>query len=200
MFSLERDRIYMEEWKAFTIAVIAIAFGFEGFRIFYIVENPLSYTGGVLAGALLGFLAHELAHSWAGRREGCIPHFILSKTGLSLTLFFGLLRTVGIPFVILAPGYVQLYCMRSFAREDYIAAAGPLSNILLALLSKAAVRMASPPFSVWSFLAGFADINAWLALFNLIPFAPLDGWKVFRRNIVEWLALLLLAVVAAYLL
>jgi Zn-dependent protease len=199
MFVLERDRIYMEEWKAFIVAIAAIAFGFEGFRILYVASRPLSYTGGVLAGAIVGFLAHELAHSWAGRREGCIAHFILSKIGLSLTLFFGLLRTFHIPFVILTPGYVQLYCMRSFAREDYIAAAGPLSNIIIALIGKLALRTPMPA-SIYMTVWGLADINAWLALFNLLPFAPLDGWKILRRNVVEWLTLFLLAIVAAYLL
>ena len=199
MFALERDRIYMEEWKAFIVAIAAIAFGFEGFQLLSALRHPAGYTGGVVVGAIVGFLAHELAHSWAGRREGCIAHFILSKMGLSLTLFFGLLRTFNIPFVILAPGYVQLYCMRSFAREDYIAAAGPLANIVIALIGKLALRSPLPAPAYFT-LAGLSDINAWLALFNLLPFAPLDGWKVIRRNFVEWITLLLLAIVATYLL
>jgi len=32
-----------------------------------------------------------------------------------------------------------------------------------------------------------AYINTWLALFNLIPFGPLDGAKIFRWNKGLWL-------------
>jgi Zn-dependent protease len=41
-------------------------------------------------------------------------------------------------------------------------------------------------------LAG-AAINAFMALFNLIPFGVLDGLKVFRWNKQVWLVLLALA-------
>ncbi|MFO7773178.1 MAG: DUF951 family protein [Dehalococcoidia bacterium] len=33
-----------------------------------------------------------------------------------------------------------------------------------------------------------AYVNTWLALFNLIPFGPLDGAKIFRWNKGIWLA------------
>jgi Zn-dependent protease len=33
-----------------------------------------------------------------------------------------------------------------------------------------------------------AYINTWLAIFNLIPFSPLDGMAVFKWNKVAWLA------------
>jgi Zn-dependent protease len=188
----------MEEWKAFIVAIAALIFGFEGFRVISVIRYPVSYTGGVIVGAIVGFVVHELAHGWSGRKEGCIAHFVLSKIGLSLTLFFGLLRTFNIPFVILAPGYVQLYCMGSLVREDHIAAAGPLSNIVIALISKLALKVSS--FPTYIFLKGFADINAWLALFNLLPFSPLDGWKIIRRSLIEWLALFLLAIIVTYLL
>ena len=31
-----------------------------------------------------------------------------------------------------------------------------------------------------------AQVNTWLAIFNLIPFGILDGWKVFRWNKIVW--------------
>ncbi|MEM0272858.1 MAG: site-2 protease family protein, partial [Thermoprotei archaeon] len=30
-------------------------------------------------------------------------------------------------------------------------------------------------------------INAWIAFFNLLPLPPLDGSKIFRRSLIEWL-------------
>jgi Zn-dependent protease len=35
-----------------------------------------------------------------------------------------------------------------------------------------------------------AQINTWLAIFNLIPFGPLDGAKIFQWNKGAWLATL----------
>jgi Zn-dependent protease len=39
-----------------------------------------------------------------------------------------------------------------------------------------------------------AVINGWLAIFNLIPFGPLDGMKVMQWNRKVWLAALALAI------
>jgi Zn-dependent protease len=57
-----------------------------------------------------------------------------------------------------------------------IAAAGPVSNMLLALLSILLIRFAFPDYGVVAqFLYSFAYINVSLFVFNLIPIPPLDG-------------------------
>jgi Zn-dependent protease len=75
-----------------------------------------------------------------------------------------------------------------------VAVAGPLSNLLLALLSLLAIRLFFDPRSalagalggpesmvaVWglNLLYFFADINVLLFVFNLLPIPPLDGSHV----------------------
>lgn len=68
------------------------------------------------------------------------------------------------------------------------ALAGPLSNVLLALVARALwyVLFAVTPYEqmgtvfyhIWFFIECVAQISAGLAVFNLIPIPPLDGSKV----------------------
>ncbi len=59
-----------------------------------------------------------------------------------------------------------------------VALAGPVSNLLLALLSLWLARWAgNPPWLVF-FLNAFAHINVSLFVFNLLPIPPLDGSHV----------------------
>ena len=58
-----------------------------------------------------------------------------------------------------------------------IAAAGPLSNLLLSVVSLGAL-VASGPTPVSPILLAMVWVNAFLGVFNLLPFPPLDGGTV----------------------
>ncbi|TSC61295.1 MAG: peptidase M50 [Parcubacteria group bacterium Gr01-1014_107] len=78
--------------------------------------------------------------------------------------------------------------------EALVAGAGPLTNILLALVFGLAIRVAlsletvPESFIQISFLVVF--INIVLAVFNLVPIAPLDGSKILFAalplHLLEW--------------
>ncbi len=187
------EQIYLGRWTTLAIGALSVAFGFAGINIAYTLRHPHSVYTGYLVGAVLGFLLHEIAHREAARRQGCLAGFVLTPLGLGLTLLSGLLRSLGLGIAILAPGYVAIYCYGGWAprsvREDVIAAAGPATNIALALAALLLQPIAPP------LMAGFREINAWLAFFNLLPFHPLDGSKILRQNIMLWLAMLLASIV-----
>jgi len=64
-------------------------------------------------------------------------------------------------------------------KNGIISMAGPLANIILALIFLF-LSTTNPPYKV--FLNFGVLINAWLALFNLIPFGNIDGRKILAWN------------------
>ncbi|MET1102112.1 MAG: peptidase M50 [Pyrodictiaceae archaeon] len=183
------------------IAGVIAAFGLAGYRIIEPLWSPLSYGSGVLAGAVIGLILHEYMHKHAGRARGCWAEFVLSPQGIILTLFSGILRSLGLWFALIAPGYVALSCSSS-VREGPIAAWGPLSNIVLAAVSAMLASIVSllpgHSWEVYVFLLGFTSINSWIALFNLLPLQPLDGYKVFKENIPLWAVMIVFAAILVY--
>jgi Zn-dependent protease len=112
---------------------------------------------------MLGLLAHELAHCVAARRRGVEVHDIR---------------------LWLLGGVSSLEEAPPSARADFeIAIAGPATSVVLAaLLFLFAVvldALGVAPIVVAA-LFWLASINLVLAVFNLLPGAPLDGGRVLR--------------------
>ena len=62
-----------------------------------------------------------------------------------------------------------------------IAFAGPASNLLLAFIGGTLIRIIGNAGSLTSMLYIFTQINISLAVFNMIPISPLDGFQIFFR-------------------
>jgi Zn-dependent protease/CBS domain-containing protein len=126
--------------------------------------HPVVYVlGGLFTAAafLASLLAHELAHAIVARRNG------LTVEGITLWLLGGVARFEGEPE---SPG-----------AELRIAGSGPLVSLLLGVLlagASAVLLIADMNGLVAGCLAWLAAINVVLALFNVIPAAPLDGGRL----------------------
>jgi Zn-dependent protease len=59
-----------------------------------------------------------------------------------------------------------------------VAAAGPLSNILLALLGAILFRLVPHEGLIFTFILLWIIVNISLAFFNLLPIFPLDGFNI----------------------
>jgi Zn-dependent protease len=167
--------------------ILAVAFGIAlsgGYRAFQRLDILILVIGMSLVAVSLSFIFHELAHRLLARRFGYFAEYAMWGKGLLIALgcsFFG--------FIFAAPGAVMIYPKATASgtitasREKFglISLAGPATNIGLAVVFQA-LDFVEPALL---FTLG-ARINTWLALFNLIPFGPLDGAKIFKWRKVVW--------------
>jgi Zn-dependent protease len=144
-----------------------------------LTTNPVAFV--IIAAALaLSLTVHEFAHAWTAdrlgdptpRRYGRVtlnPLKHLDPFGTLLLLFagFGFARPVPIN-----PGNLGRW------GTLWVSPAGPISNLLIALLSALLIRvLAGSPLAV-GVLAIVMGINIVLAVFNLIPIPLLDGSRI----------------------
>ena len=152
---------------------------------------------------------HESAHAWAADRLGDPTGRMLGRVSLNPlvhvdpigTLLFPLIAMLtNLPIIGWArPVPVDARRLRN-GRRDYlvIAAAGPVSNLLLAVIAAALLKLVvlgsgtSVPEAAASPLASLLlvalEINLLLAVFNMIPVPPLDGSSVLAGLVPEGMA------------
>jgi len=136
---------------------------------------------------------HEFAHAWmafkcgdnTAARMGRLtmnPFAHLDMMGSMMILFVG--------FGWAKPVPVDSRLLRN-SRTDMmkVAAAGPIANLLLAMVSGLLFRLLNPsgilPESIAILIYYFTRINITLAVFNLIPVAPLDGSQIFSGYLMK---------------
>ncbi len=161
------------------ISVIAISFAFAwGSQSFIADFLAIMLTVGI------GFIFHELAHKFVAQNYGAAAAYRAWPFGLGVAIFLAI-ATNG-SFVFAAPGAVLIYGPHISREENgKISIAGPLTNFLIAVCF-VAIAFAFPAVAPIAFFGG--RINAFLGLFNLVPFFPLDGEKVLNWSKAAWLA------------
>src|SRR6266480_6362772 len=183
--------------------VLSIAITYGNFtRLFTGTGNLEVVIAGFVATAT-GFIIHEMGHKFVAIRRGYVAHFRLWMWGLLLTLFIVVFSGGGIVFgapgaVYIAPAAIAAYGYDSATRPRdpeqenmIISAAGPGINLAFAVAFLALVLATSTGSFLWTVAQfGFA-LNVGLGSFNMLPVPPLDGSKIFRKNILVGLGLAL---------
>jgi Zn-dependent protease len=146
-----------------------------------------------------GFLLHEMAHKYAAQRYGYWAEYRANFTGLIMVV---VLAFAG--FIFAAPGAVMIRKIsvapdvwqgpasheleeKAKREELVISLAGPMTNIVLVFFFFLLMATGATKVGFGVSAASFAlFINLSLAAFNLLPFGPLDGKKVFDSNRMVW--------------
>jgi Zn-dependent protease len=165
------------------------------------VVNPLSseltYIVVSIAIVLLSLTVHEAAHAWSADRLGDSTARVLGRVSLNPLVHIDLVGTILLPLIAAVSNFpiigwakpVPVNTSRlAHPRRDFmiVAAAGPASNIALAMLGAVLVQLLpsssgfrpSDGLDISSVLFMAGSINIFLAVFNLIPIPPLDGGNV----------------------
>jgi len=140
---------------------------------------------------LVSFLFHEFGHKFAAQRYGLWSEFRMWPMGLVLTLATSLFG-----FLFAAPGAVMIAGNMDKEMNGKVSIAGPLVNMAFCAIGIAG-WLATNGTDLVVFFYMLTSLNAWLAVFNLLPIPPLDGSKIMAWNVVIWV--ITIAVAAAML-
>jgi len=138
---------------------------------------------------LFALVFHEFSHAWVANKLGdptaryagrltLNPMAHLDPIGGLMILFVG--------FGWAKPVPVDIRYLRN-PRVDMmkIAFAGPASNLLLAFIGGTILRSGFVHGTVAMMIMLFTQINIMLAVFNMIPIAPLDGSQIFSGLLIR---------------
>ncbi len=139
---------------------------------------------------LVAITVHEASHAYSAYRLGDRTAKAMGRVTLNPIAHLDPLGTVmllwsavsGFGFGWGKPVPINPYNMRGVGPKTGMAlssAAGPLSNLVTAGILSLPLRLdLIPSYGLAEFVLIIAMVNVFLALFNLIPIPPLDGFSV----------------------
>jgi len=180
-----------------SILVLTVAFSFwKGGGLVFggSVYSAFSNIHFAFVGVLTGFVFHEISHKFMAQKYGLWSEFRIYPVGIFLSLVLAVFTGV----VFAAPGAVMFMGKSRVFETGRIAMAGPLANIVVTCVSFFIYFFVLSEGFLWEVFGFICFINALLAVFNLLPFGPLDGMKIIRWNVNVWIGMLIVSAVLTF--
>ncbi|TQQ81132.1 metalloprotease [Halonotius terrestris] len=194
-FSTREVRDLLVAWAALGVA-FTIFFAGGGPNVAALLGPSLAVLLGVsLLTAGVAFLLHEIAHKVVAVNYGQVAEFRADYSMLFLAIMSALLG-----FIFAAPGAVHHRGYLSEREHGHIAIAGPVMNLVLAVVFLP-VYLGGVGLNLGLLvLLGQLGIivNLFLAAFNLVPYGPLDGKTVIAWSKPVWGGTFLLSAALTY--
>jgi Zn-dependent protease len=162
------------------IIVLTIIFGLPSGGLAYLAGASSTLLvflfGSSFIAVMFSIFSHELSHKFIAQRFGCWAEFRKSTIWLGL----GLVSALAGFFFIAAPGAVMIAGPVTRESNGKISAAGPLSNAIMGFVFLPLAILTTGNLLLNYVLVRIVTVNGLLGLFNMIPFYPLDGSKVWK--------------------
>lgn len=138
---------------------------------------------------LIGMTVHEAMHAWVGYKLGDTTALDQGRISLNPLRHIDPLTSVALPILTLVLFHAPILAAKPVpfnpARLKFdefgaalVAAAGPFSNLLLAIIAAFLDRLTPVGSTSEHMLGIFIILNVALFVFNMIPIPPLDGSRV----------------------
>ncbi len=140
-----------------------------------------------LVALLVAIDIHEFSHAWTAEHLGDPTPRLQGRLTLNPLAHLDPIGTILIVLIGFGwgrPVQFDPFNLRNPRRDSaLISIAGPISNILLAIICSIILRLpalsGTGPFAIAGVLLGtIVFYNIMLAIFNLVPIHPLDGFKI----------------------
>jgi Zn-dependent protease len=147
---------------------------------------------------------HEAAHAWTANKLGDPTAKMLGRLTLNPLSHIDWIGTILFPLIAMTTGFPMIGWAKpvpvdmsrlAHPRRDFaiVAAAGPISNLILAVGAVLIYRVIAGPVAEMpgstatavDILRFFIVLNVMLAVFNMIPIPPLDGGNVLMGLVPE---------------
>jgi len=146
-----------------------------------LAQSPLIFAI-VLVALVISLSVHEFAHAWVSDKLGDPTARYLGRVTLNPRAH---IDPLGMLFLVVAGfGWGKPVPFNpanlKFPKRDsaLIALAGPASNFILAIITATILKFVNPGSLVGGALYLLVFYNLMLGVFNLMPFHPLDGFKI----------------------
>lgn len=156
--------------------------------LFNLITNPLQFISFLVA--ILGAISiHEFAHAYTANYYGDNTPKLMGRLTLNPFAHLDLWGTI---FLLLAgfgwgkPVIINPQNFKNPRLDNLtVSLAGPISNLLIAIILGLILRFFNLPSLATSLLEIIIFFNLVLMIFNLIPIPPLDGSKILSLFVKE---------------